>query len=83
MSEQLQPNETAKVNNELTERVNSAYIASDFTLLNGGTDNIIMISGEKDESSIDILVTFDALEQVLSDLKPEIQKLSTEAPNEL
>ena len=68
-------NQEPKVNNELTERVNNAYIANNFTLLNGGTDNIIMISGENKEAKADVLVTYDALEQVLSDLKPDIQKI--------
>lgn len=72
-----------QVNNELTERVNAAYIANNFTLLNGGTDNIIMISGEKDDARADILVTYDALEQVLNDLKPDIQKTTKEVSNEL
>ena len=70
-----------QVNNELTERVNNAYIANNFTLLNGGTDNIIMISGEKNDEKTDILVTYDALEQVLNELKPDIQKI--EASNGL
>lgn len=74
MSEE-QNQQTTKVNNELTERVNAAYIANNFTLLNGGTDNIIMISGENKEAKADVLVTYDALEQVLSDLKPDIQKI--------
>lgn len=72
---------TTKVNNELTERVNAAFIAKDFTLLNGGTDNVVMISGEKNDAKADILVTYDALEQVLNDLKPDIQKI--EASNGL
>jgi hypothetical protein len=76
--EQNQP--TTKVNNELTERVNAAYIANNFTLLNGGTDNIIMISGEKNEAKADILATYDAIEQVLSDLKSDIQKIEKAEP---
>lgn len=71
MSEEQQP--TALVNNELTERINKSYIASSFTLLNGGTDNLLMITANKEESSVDILVTYEALEQVLNDLKPEIK----------
>jgi len=76
MSQQEEQPKT-QVNNELTERVNNAYIANNFTLLNGGTDNIIMISGEKDDASGDILVTYDALEQVLNDLKPDIKKIDS------
>jgi len=62
MSEQEQPNETIPnesplVNNELTERVNNAYIANGYTLLNGGSDNVVMVKGEKDDKSVDLLLT--------------------------
>lgn len=70
-------NQEPKVNNELTERVNKASVANNFTLLNGGTDNIIMISGDKDGVTTDILVTYDGLEQVLNDLKPDIKKIDS------
>ena len=73
-------NQEPKVNNELTERVNKASVANNFTLLNGGTDNIIMISGVKDEASLDILVTYEGLKQVIEDLKSDIEK--SEQPNE-
>lgn len=67
-------NQEPKVNNELTERVNKASVANNFTLLNGGTDNIIMISGDKDGVTTDILVTYEGLEQVVQDLKADIEK---------
>jgi hypothetical protein len=54
----------------LTNRVNSAYVAKDYTLLNGGTDNIVMIQGERKESEpVDVLLTFDGMEEVLNNLK--------------
>ena len=54
----------------LTNRVNSAYVAKDYTLLNGGTDNIVMIQGErKDSDPVDVLLTFDGMEEVLKSLK--------------
>ena len=54
----------------LTNRVNSAYVAKDYTLLNGGTDNIVMIQGErKDSDPVDILLTYDGMEEVLGSLK--------------
>jgi len=71
MSEEQNPT-TPLINNEITKRLNSAYIASDFTLLNGGSDNIVMISGEKNGEKIDLLVTYDALEQIVQDLKKEV-----------
>jgi hypothetical protein len=67
MSEETnQPNPSE----ELTSRVNSAYVAKDYTLLNGGTDNIVMIQGErKDADPVDILLTYDGMEEVLKSLK--------------
>ncbi len=59
-----------KTSEELTSRVNSAYVAKDYTLLNGGTDNIVMIQGErKDSDPVDILLTYDGMEEVLGSLK--------------
>ena len=71
MSEQT--NETTQVvNNELTERVNNAYLANNYTLLNGGTDNVIMISGEKDDASADMLLTLEGMEEVAKTLRAEV-----------
>jgi hypothetical protein len=45
-------------------------VAKDYTLLNGGTDNIVMIQGErKDSDPVDILLTYDGMEEVLGSLK--------------
>jgi len=76
MSEEQQPNETAQlVNNELTERVNNAYIASDYTLLNGGTDNVVMIKGEKDgKDPVDVMLTLEGMEEVSKTLRDEVSK---------
>jgi hypothetical protein len=77
MSEEQQPNETPTqvVNNELTERVNNAFIANGYTLLNGGTDNVIMISGDKDEKSVDLLLTLEAMEEVSKTLRAEADSI--------
>jgi len=77
MSEEQRTNETSTqvVNNELTERVNNAYIANGYTLLNGGTDNIIMISGDKDEKSADLLLTLEAMEEVGKTLRAEADSI--------
>lgn len=78
MSEEQQPNETAQpVNNELTERVNNAYIASNYTLLNGGTDNVVMVRGDKESSidgknSVDVLLTLEGMEEVSKTLRAEV-----------
>ena len=72
MSEE-QTNETAQlVNNELTERVNNAYIASNYTLLNGGTDNVVMVKGDKDDKSVDIMLTLEGMEEVAQTLRKEV-----------
>ena len=71
MSEE-QTNETTQVvNNQLTERVNNAYIANNYTLLNGGTDNVIMISGDKNDASADMLLTLEGMEEVSKTLRAE------------
>ena len=71
MSEE-QINETTQVvNNELTERVNNAYIANGYTLLNGGSDNVIMISGDKNDASADMLLTLEGMEEVSKTLRAE------------
>ena len=79
MSEEQQPNETTQVvNNELTERVNKAYLASNYTLLNGGTDNVVMIRGDRGEDdnkqSVDVLLTLEAMEEVSKTLREEVSK---------
>jgi hypothetical protein len=75
MSEEQQPNETAHlVNNELTERVNNAYLANNYTLLNGGSDNVVMIKGDKDDKSVDILLTLEGMEEVSKTLRDEVSK---------
>ena len=72
MSEQI--NETTQVvNNELTERVNNAYLASNYTLLNGGTDNVVMIKGDKDDKSVDVLLTLEGMEEVATSLRAELE----------
>jgi hypothetical protein len=65
------------VNNELTERVNNAFIANGYTLLNGGSDNVIMIKGEKENSldgknSVDVLLTLEGMEEVSKTLRAEV-----------
>jgi hypothetical protein len=65
-SKQTEPNPSEV----LTNRVNNSYVAKDYTLLNGGTDNIVMIQGErKDSKPVDVLLTYDGMEEVLNSLK--------------
>jgi hypothetical protein len=81
MSEEQQPNETTQlVNNELTERVNNAYIASNYTLLNGGTDNVVLIKGEKDDKDpVDVMLTLEGMEEVSKTLRDEVGGKTTES----
>ena len=69
MSEQ----EQQPINNALTERVNKAYIANNYTLLNGGTDNVVMVGGEKDGATVDLLLTLEGMEEVASTLRKEVE----------
>jgi hypothetical protein len=82
MNEELQPNETPTqlVNNELTERVNNAFIANGYTLLNGGSDNVIMISGDKDDASADMLLTLEGMEEVSKTLRAEVDNKADNRP---
>jgi hypothetical protein len=82
MSEQTNETTTQMVNNELTERVNSAYLANNYTLLNGGTDNVVMIKGDKDDKSIDVLLTLEGMEEVSKTLREEVDNKKPEASNE-
>jgi hypothetical protein len=55
----------------LQERVNKAYIANGYTLLNGGSDNILMINGTKGENKADILMTWDGAKEMVDQLESE------------
>lgn len=57
----------------LQERVDKAYIAKGYTLLNGGSDNILMIQGEKNESNADILMTLEGAKEMVDQLASEAQ----------
>ena len=73
MSEQEQQ---PKTNNALTERVNGAYIANNYTLLNGGTENVIMISGDKEgKDPVDLLLTLEGMEEVAKTLRAEVDSI--------
>lgn len=75
MSEQTNETPTQLVNNELTERVNNAFIANGYTLLNGGSDNVIMISGDKEgKDPVDVLLTLEGMEEVSKTLRAEADK---------
>jgi len=72
MSEEQKNETTQVVNNELTDRINNAYLASNYTILNGGTDNVVMIKGDKDDKSVDLLLTLEGMEEVSKTLRAEV-----------
>jgi hypothetical protein len=73
MSEQTEQTASPLAPDSLQERVDKAYIAKGYTLLNGGTDNILMIQGEKGETNADILMTFEGAKEMVEQLAPETQ----------
>tara|TARA_R110000868_G_scaffold288067_1_gene548408 strand:+ start:1817 stop:2098 length:282 start_codon:yes stop_codon:yes gene_type:complete len=80
MSEEQTKETTQVVNNELTERVNNAFIANNYTLLNGGSDNVVMIRGDKKGSldgknSVDMLLTLEGMEEAASSLRTETETI--------
>jgi hypothetical protein len=73
MSEEANKTASPLAPETLQERVDKAYIAKGYTLLNGGTDNILMIQGEKNETTADILMTFDGVKEMVDQLEPDTQ----------
>jgi len=70
MSEQQQPSET-KVNEAMTERVNKALEASDYTFLMGTTDHVVMISAGEEDNKVDILMTLESMEEAVATLRSQ------------
>jgi hypothetical protein len=60
------------VNNELTKRFNNAYIGSVCRLLRGDDDNWVMMECEKDEKTVDVLFTLNDMEEMVNNLKKEL-----------
>jgi len=81
MSEQEQ--QTQPVSNELTERVNNAFIANGYTLLNGGVDNVVMVSGDKDDKKADMLLTLEGMGEIVDQLKKEVEAIKAGDGQEL
>lgn len=72
MSEQLNAETLTPMNPDtLQSRVSKAYIGKGYTLLNGGSDNIVMIQGEKDEVEADIMMTYEGIKEMVDQLEPE------------
>lgn len=80
MNEQEQTNQP--VSNELTERVNNAYIANGYTLLNGGTDNVVMVSGDKNDQKADMLLTLEGMSEVVNQIKKEVNELGNKVSSD-
>ena len=73
MSEQEQPNE-AKVNEAMTDRINKALPASDYTFLMGTTDHVVMISAGEEDNKVDILMTLEDMEYAVATLRSQADK---------
>jgi hypothetical protein len=75
MSKELQPNKTPTqlVNNELTERVNNAYIGSICKLMRGDKENWVMMECTKDDKTVDVLFDLDDMEEMVAGLKKELK----------
>lgn len=75
MSEETTTNTDQAKQPTLQERLNSAYIAEGYVLLNGGTDNMVMIYGGKEgREPIDLLFTYDGLVEAVENLRPDTEK---------
>lgn len=71
MTKQINESASPMAPETLKDRVDKAYIAKGYTLLNGGTDNILMIQGEKNETTADILMTFEGIKEMVDQLEPD------------
>ena len=71
MSETNEQTASPLAPDSLQERVDKAYIASGYTLLNGGVDNILMINGTKGENKADLLMTWEGAKEMVDQLESE------------
>ena len=71
MSETNEQTASPLAPDSLQERVDKAYIASGYTLLNGGVDNILMINGTKGENKADLLMTWEGAKEMVEQLESE------------
>lgn len=69
MSKEQQP----IVNDELTDKINNAYIGSNYALLNGGDEKFVMITGSKEEKEgeVNILLTLEGLLEIAKKLEED------------
>jgi len=62
MSEENQ-NEPMVINNDLTEKIKNAYLATTYSLLGGGDGGVVLIEGEKDGETVGIKLTLMGLKE--------------------
>ena len=55
----------------MTERVNKALEASDYTFLMGATDHVVMISAGEEDNKVDILMTLESMEEAVATLRSQ------------
>jgi len=55
----------------MTERVNKALEASDYTFLMSTTDHLVMISAGEEDNKVDILMTLESMEEAVATLRSQ------------
>jgi hypothetical protein len=58
----------------MTDRVNKAPVASDFTFLMGTTDHVVMISAGEEDNKVDILMTLEDMEYAVTTLRAQAKE---------
>jgi len=58
----------------MTDRINKALVASDFTFLMSTTDHVVMISAGEEDSKVDILITLEDMEEAVAELRAQIKE---------
>ena len=55
----------------MTDRINKALPASDYTFLMGATDHVVMISAGEEDNKVDILMTLEDMEEAVAVLRAQ------------
>ena len=58
----------------MTDRINKALPASDYTFLMGTTDHVVMIHAGEDDNKVDILMTLGDMEEAITILRDQADK---------
>ena len=58
----------------MTDRINKALPASDYTFLMGTTDHVVMISAGEEDNKVDILMTLGDMGEAINILRDQADK---------